>query len=347
MISSLIFLLLWLAAATLLITAALSPVETLSWWAGWTDRELDDAEPDDAELDDAEPDNDEAPAAGGGAARGDLTETARQTYVVYLSGVASLTGAVKIPRERRFITALRKARPDAVIVDEVFPYSPAGLPLLASPRIFERLWRRIQATKLKGRHGFLSFLINIRNIFQVMVSADHRYGPIFNQGAAGVIEDALLRAGYIRGGGARIVIIGYSGGAQVAIGAAGFLKARLGVAVDVVSIGGVMASDPGLHFVRRLYHLHGDGDHVQHIGAVMFPERWRAMAHSEWNRARREGRIVMMRMDEMIHAGPRGYFGLPKTKGVSNNEKGVSNNERTLETVAAIIGDEAIADTPA
>ena len=112
--------------------------------------------------------------------------------------------------------------------------------------------------------------------------------------------------------------------------------ACLGVAVDIVSIGGVMASDPGLHFVRRLYHLHGDGDHVQHIGAVMFPERWRAMAHSEWNRARREGRIVMMRMEAMLHAGPRGYFGLPKRKGVSNND-------RTLDAVIGIISRPAAA----
>ena len=311
MISSLIFLLLWLAAAALLVTAALSPVETLSWWAGWTEGELDD---------------EAAPAPAGEAP----PEGAARTFIVYLSGVASLTGGVTIPRERRFINALREAAPGAVIVDDVFPYSPAGLPLLASPRIFERMWRRIQATRLKGRHGFLSILINIRNIFQVMVSADHRYGPIFNQGAAGVIEDALLGAGYARNSGARIVIIGYSGGAQVAVGAAGFLKARLGVAVDIVSIGGVMASDPGLHFVRRLHHLHGDGDHVQRIGALIFPERWRAMAHSEWNRARREGRIVTMRMESMIHAGPRGYFGLPKTNGVSNNE-------RTLEAVIRII----------
>lgn len=319
MISSLIIFLLLLAAAALVVTAALSPVETLSWWAGWTDSELEDetAAPHPA-----------ADAASGEAARGAARDD--RVYIVYLSGVASLTGRVAIPREQRFLAALRAALPDAVIIDDVFPYSPAGLPLLASPRVFERLWRRLQATKLKGRHGFLSILINIRNIFQVMVCADHRYGPIFSQGAANVIEEALLRAGYRCGSGARIVIIGYSGGAQVAVGAAGFVKAGLGAAPDVVSIGGVMASDPGLHFVRRLYHLHGDGDHVQRIGEIIFPERWAAMGHSEWNRAKREGRIVMLRMKNMIHAGPRGYFGLPKVAGVSNAE-------RTLEAVARII----------
>ncbi len=318
MISSLIFFLALLAAAALVVTAALSPVETLSWWAGWTDRELEDEAPP------AGPEDDDTGAGDG------PPEPPDRAYIVYLSGVASLTGRVAIPREQRFLAALRKALPHARLVDDVFPYSPAGLPLLESPRVFEWLWRRIQASKLKGRRAFLSFFINIRNIFQVMVSADHRYGPIFNQGAAGVIEDALLRAGYRRRSGARIVIIGYSGGAQVAVGAAGFLKARLGVAPEVVSIGGVMASDPGLHFVRRLYHLYGGGDNVQRIGKVIFPERWTAMAHSEWNRAKREGRIVMMRMDGMIHAGPRGYFGLPSVNGVANAR-------RTLETVVGII----------
>lgn len=312
MIFSSIILLVWLAATVLIVTAALSPIETLSWWAGWTDEELDDNTPE------------HHPAT--------LQRGTQQTFVVYLSGVGSLTGRVAIPRERHFIKALRKALPDATIVDDVFPYSPAGLPLLSSPRIFDRLWRRIQMTRLKGRRALFAALINIRNIFQVMVSADHRYGPIFGQGAASVIEASLLNAGYQRGSNAQVIIIGYSGGAQVAIGAAGFLKARLGASIDILSVGGVMASDPGLHFVRQLHHLYGDNDHVQRIGAVMFPERWRAMAHSEWNRARRDGRIIMTKIDNMIHAGPRGYFGLPKRNGVSNSE-------RTLETIVGIISD--------
>lgn len=310
MISSLIFLLLWLAVALLIVTAALSPIETLSWWAGWTDEELDEDTPKHPPL--------------------TSLHKSQQTFVVYLSGVGSMTGRVAIPRERYFIKALRKALPDATVVADVFPYSPAGLPLLSSPRVFDRLWRRIQMTRLKGRRALFAALINIRNIFQVMVSADHRYGPIFGQGAASVIETSLLNAGYQRGSNAQVIIIGYSGGAQVAIGAAGFLKARLGATIDIISVGGVMASDPGLHFVRRLYHLYGDNDHIQRIGAIMFPERWSAMAHSEWNKAKRERRIIMTKMDNMIHAGPRGYFGLPK-------QSGVSNADRTLKAVVQII----------
>ena len=89
---------------------------------------------------------------------------------------------------------------------------------------------------------------------------------------------ALLEAGYRPDSDAPIIVIGYSGGGQVAIGAAPFLAHRLGAPIDVIAVGGVMASDPGLHFVRRLHHIVGNGDNIQKVGAVMFPERWAAMA---------------------------------------------------------------------
>jgi len=307
MISSVLFAALALGIVVLLVTAALSPVETLSWWAGWTEEELDTEPP--------------APKPEGREA---------DRYIVYLAGVASLSGEFLLPRERAFIRKLRKRFPKAAVITDVFPYSPRGLPLLAPPRIFERLWRKAQALKLYERQTLLSVLINTRNIFQVMVSADRRYGPIFNQGAAKVIEDALMHDGYHRGGGAPVSIIGYSGGAQVAVGAAAFLKARLGVAVDVISIGGVIASDPGLNYVGKLYHVVGDRDFIRKLGSILFPERWRMMALSDWNAAKRNGVIETHKLSHMTHAGVKGYFGRPPVDGVSNAE-------RTLDTIAGMI----------
>lgn len=310
MISGILLLSIGVALIALFVTAALSPIETLSWWAGWTEEELRPPERD----------NIDPPRAGDAATQ----------YIVYLSGVASLSGRFVLPRERAFLKQLKIHLPDAVIIDDVFPYSPAGLPLLESPRIFERVWRFVQKMKLEGRHTILAALINFRNVFQVMVSADHRYGPIFNQGAATIIETALARAGYRKGVGAPITIIGYSGGGQIAIGAAAFLASRLKAPIDIYSIGGVMASDPGLHFVRRLHHFFGDKDGVQRLGAVMFPERWPLLAHSEWNLAKRDGRIALHPMRDMRHAGPRGYFGLVKFNGRANSE-------RTLDAVTALL----------
>ena len=299
------------AGVALLITAALSPLETLSWWAGWTEEEIDDATP--------TPDTN-AP---------EHTNTTSH-YIVYLSGIASISGRFLIPREKAFIKGLKAELPGDVIIDDVFPYSPAGLPLVAASRFFDRLWRRLQKLKLEGRSTVLSMLIKFRNVFQVMISADHRYGPIYNRGAAIVIEEALLRAGYQRGSAATIIIIGYSGGAQIAVGAATYLKARLSAPIDIVSIGGVMASEPGLDYVRQLHHLYGGKDHIQKMGAIMFPERWKAMAYSEWNTAHRDGRIHRHKMGDMAHAGVRGYFGLPRIDGISNNQQ-------TLEKVLSLL----------
>ena len=309
MISSVLFTLIILAAAALLITAAFSPIETLSWWAGWTEEELDNA-----------------PSAISKPHEADQSNL----YIVYLSGISSISGEYLIPREKRFIKGIKTRLPDATVITDVFPYAASGVHLIAPLRSFEGLWRWLQKIKLQERRSVLSVLIKIRNIYQVMISADHRYGPIYNQGAAQAIEKALLDAGYDPGGGAPIVIIGYSGGGQIAVGATAFLRARLSAPIDIISIGGVIASDPGFHALRRLHYIYSNGDNIRKFGALMFPERWKIMANSEWNAARREGRIIFHEMDNMIHAGPHGYFGMPKRNGVSNNT-------RTLEKVVGIL----------
>ena len=319
MISSVLYTLIGLFAVAFLVASALSPIETLSWWAGWTEDELDE---------------DDGVHANESDTAGASHTPADKHFIVYLSGIASISGRYLIPREKAFIKGLRRNYPDAVIIDNVFPYSPSGNHLIADPRTFERFWRWLQKLKLQGRRSILSVLINFRNLYQVMISADHRYGPIYNQGAARVIEDALISAGYDRSSGLPVTIIGYSGGGQIALGATTFLRASLNAPIDIISIGGVVASDPGLHALRRFHYVYGGGDNIRRLGAIMFPERWPVMAHSEWNAAKRDGRLVLHRMKKMFHAGPRGYFGLPKRDGVSNNE-------RTLAKVLDIMGESA------
>lgn len=299
MISEIVIVSIGVAIVALAITAALSPLETLSWWAGWTEQDLSDPPP--------------APADG--------ADNRSAPFVVYLSGVASISGEHLLRRERIFIDSVRTRLPHAIIIDDVFPYSPSGLPLLASPRLFDRLWRWLQKLDLQKRGNFLRGLINIRNIYQVLVSADHRYGPIFSQGAARAIVSALYNAGFRPGSGAPIVIVGYSGGAQVAVGAAPFLKAWCGAPINVISIGGVLASDPGIAAVDTVHHFRGENDRIEKLGALMFAERWPTFANSRWNEAKRDGRLVVHHLTDMGHAGPAGYFGLPRRGGQSNNER--------------------------
>jgi hypothetical protein len=159
-----------------------------------------------------------------------------------------------------------------------------------------------------GGEAVLSSLINLRNIFQVAVAADPRYGPIFAYGVSRVIAREAFKAGFRPGGSQRLVLLGYSGGAQVAVSAAPFLKRLLGTAVYVISLGGVLDSDPGLRVVARVDHLVGDKDIMERIGRIVYPGRWPIARASAWNTARSSGVVEVKHLPGMAHNTPGGYM---------------------------------------
>ena len=63
---------------------------------------------------------------------------------------------------------------------------------LTGQRTFARIWRWILARKIAGRK-LVGFLINVRNLWQVVVSADRRYGPMYNEGSAELFLAGLAR----------------------------------------------------------------------------------------------------------------------------------------------------------
>ena len=126
----------------------------------------------------------------------------------------------------------------------------------------------------KNQYAPVGALINLRNLFQVTVSVDHRYGPFFNLGQAENVRDALLAYGYRPGSGKGVFLIGYSGGGQVSLGLAAFLNRMLGSPVTVISVGGVMSSEPSCLQVEHLYHLWGTKDPIQSMGDLAFVGRW-------------------------------------------------------------------------
>jgi hypothetical protein len=174
--------------------------------------------------------------------------------------------------------------------------------------MFARLWRWLEQRRLRDRGGVLLFLINIRNMFQVAVSADSRYGPIYNFGVAQEVVRGLCRHGYQIGSGKPVTLIGWSGGGQIAIGATTYLYGLLGAPIRVISVGGVLSSDPGILSLAHLYHLYGTKDPVQGAGAVLFAGRWPMEQQSPWNRALAAGRITLTSLGPIVHAGPRNYF---------------------------------------
>jgi hypothetical protein len=76
----------------------------------------------------------------------------------------------------------------------------------------------------------------------------------------------------------------------------------------VISIGGVMASDPGLRSVRCLDHLYGSNDYVEKLGPVVFAGRWPSASGSYWHQARVQGRLRTKEYGPYTHIGAGCYF---------------------------------------
>jgi hypothetical protein len=105
--------LLGIALLGLLIWAALSPFEALGWWAGWFGDKIYE---------------DEEPAAVPVVYNRQEDASA---YVVFLSGIARVSGETMSRREQNFLHMLASTMPGVVVIDNVFPYSVNNLPLTA------------------------------------------------------------------------------------------------------------------------------------------------------------------------------------------------------------------------
>jgi len=300
-----------LALLVFLFAGVLSPFEALGWWAGWFG--------DDEDV----PTVQAAPAAA-------------ERFVVFLSGINSVSGEAFAEREVAFLERLKRELADsgAVLVDDIFPYSVTER-ALTGRRVFSWFWRWALRTKISGA-GLARFLINLRNLWQVAVSADSRYGPIYNQGSASMILNGLQRHGYTPKSGVPVTLIGYSGGGQVAVGAAPHLKTVVRAPISVISLGGVMSADPGLLTLEHLYHLHGARDNVQRLGSIFFPGRW-PFIPSPWNKAKKRGVVELVFMGPPDHTGPNGYL-----DSTSYLPDGRSYLDGTVQTITDLIEREVL-----
>ncbi len=297
-----------------LIWAAFSPFEALGWWAGWFgDRVYYEPLPPEGLVRTVKPDPD--------------------AFVVFMSGVARVSGKTLSRREQGFLQRLAEDLPNTVVIDDIFPYSVNSLPLTGQP-FFASIWRWALRRKLSGRRldRLAGMLINTRNIAQVSMSADKRYGPIYNQAMANVIIHGLARYGYRPEDPRPVFLIGYSGGGQITLGASTYLKEWLTGPVLLISLGGIFANDPGAMAADRFYHLVGNRDRPQRLGAICSPGRWPVFAYSYWNRARRLGRVEFISMGDMCHTGRGGYLDIKATLS-----DGTTYMEHTVQVVADLV----------
>nr|NLD40886.1 hypothetical protein [Actinomycetales bacterium] len=227
-------------------------------------------------------------------------------FLVFFSGIGISDPDLLPLKEAPLVARLKERVGGTTIISDVYPYSPRNRGLTAG-RPFAWLWKRLAAFKQARKHGKISFLINVRNAFQCFVSIDRRYGPVYNLGVAEQIWEALLRSGYDPRNPRPVTILGWSGGAQIAVGSAWYL-ASLGIPVYVISMAGMFGADPGLERVLHLWHLYGSLDRVHRWGTIASPGRWPFVADSAWHRARRDGRVSEIEIGPLAHSGDFNYF---------------------------------------
>ncbi len=299
--------------ALFFLSAAWAPIETLGWWAGWFDRERGLlAEAAEWRL---------LPEAAG------ATTTAH--FAVFLTGVAAIGGETILPQDRPFLARLHDLATGSIIVDDVFPYSVDNVGLIAERR-FGRFWRWVNQFVVANPTTPLRWPINFHNLMHVAVSTDRRYGPVYNLGVAAGILLALARHGYRLDRKEPITLIGSSGGAQIALGAARYLRRLLDAPLHVVAIGGAMSDDVGILAVDRLDDLYGTRDRIPALVAFLYPGRWPIFPWSPWNRALARGTIHRKAIGPMRHDRRENYF-----DPHAYLRTGQSYADRTAEEVAS------------
>ncbi|NOK60978.1 MAG: hypothetical protein GFH27_549289n40 [Chloroflexi bacterium AL-W] len=316
MLVSQILILIVVTFVLFLIIAMLAPLEALGWWAGWDHDQPSPQAP--LEL----PTLDHSQI---------VASQQAECYVVYLSGVGMLGGDMLTEKEQAFLDGLATQLPHAVIVRDIFPFSVTNRPL-TNERVMAWFWRWIGGLKRRGFNMLLLRFVQIRNVLQVGVSADRRYGPIYNFGVAKEIIEGLLRCGYHLGQPKPVILVGISGGGQVSVGTAPFLSHSLRVPIQVISIGGVLTDDPGIVAVDHLYHLSGSKDYIQHIGNILYLGRWRIFPQSAWNRTRAKNKITVIRIGPMKHMGYGDYFS--RSAMLPDGQTHIS---KTLDTIVEIL----------
>ena len=293
----------------LILAGLLAPFEALGWWAGWYGNNRDTTTLRVRKTPDS--------------FVGRATKSAH--YIVYLDGIGKSSFRYSA-RSARFLARLAESLPsDRILIDNIIPYSVINLPLTLN-RPLARLWQWIE------RNAKLEVLVLLRNMFQVAVSVDSRYGPVYNRGTAQIIIDRLLSRGYSPGSGALITLVGYSGGGQIALGAVPYLKKVLAAPIEVISLAGVISGNNEVVQVEHLYHLVGDRDRVARLTPILFPRRWGIITWSNWNLAKSRGEISFISLGQMGHDSRTG----PLDELAMLND-GSNHLERTLKIILRIL----------
>ncbi|MFM7652781.1 MAG: alpha/beta hydrolase [Vulcanococcus sp.] len=291
-------LLLWCGAALLLlipIAGIVSLASQFAFWEGWLDG-LPDVE---------------TLWADPGTDRDGEADGAEPATIVYLDGIHQ-SELDHPPRVAAFLAELEQRLPAGVCLLrglETYTVMPVALREDSGGSWF---WRRLFALQEQHPAGWVpllaAVLVQANNVIKVGISSDRRYGPIRHYELALKIVLRLREQGFRPGGSGRLILLGYSGGGEMAFGVADYLSRIARVPLHIISFCGVFSGEHVLERVASIGTVVGDRDPVAAFGNIAYPGRSPLLPFSRWRRALASGRVQRVTVAGMHHNGASGPF---------------------------------------
>ena len=232
-------------------------------------------------------------------------------FVIYLDGIHQLERDHP-PRVSAFLEELQaRLQHDHVLVRGLETYTVLQVGL-AEDHGSAWFWRRLFTLQEHHPNAVVcllaSVLVQANNVIKVGISSDRRYGPILNYELALKITTRLMEEGFDPKGGVELVLLGYSGGGEMAMGVADYLRQICAVPVQIITFCGVFSGNQWLQGLRRITMIVGSVDPVAALGQIAYPGRLGILPFTKWNRARRQGLVRRLMVPGMTHNGSCGPF---------------------------------------
>ena len=232
-------------------------------------------------------------------------------YVVYLDGIHQKESDHP-PRITDFLALLERALgPHSQLLRAIETYTvlPVGLAEDAGSAWF---WRRVLNLQEQHPNGLVQVLaatlVEANNVIKVGISSDRRYGPILNVELALKVADRLAEAGFHPSSGAPITLLGYSGGGEMAMGMADYLRRICRCPVRIVTFCGVFSGNQELAKVEGITTVVGSRDPMELVGRLAYPGRSPLLPLTRWNKAISAGTVRHILIPGMTHNGNQGPF---------------------------------------
>ncbi|CAE20606.1 conserved hypothetical protein [Prochlorococcus marinus str. MIT 9313] len=232
-------------------------------------------------------------------------------YIIYLDGIHQ-SEEDHPPRVSRFLSQLEEGIDhESILVKGIEAYTIMPV-ALRSDSYSQWFWRRLFSLQEHHPNSLVRFLsafcVQANNVIKVGISSDRRYGPVMNYELALKIARRLESLGFHPSKAVRLVLVGYSGGGEMAIGTAEILQQLCRVPVQVITVCGVFSGNGALEEINRVAMVVGGKDPVAALGQVAYPGRSPLLPLSNWNRWQRKRKLTRYEISGMNHCGHSGPF---------------------------------------